>query len=74
LKSHDQKNLFVTEEREAKPDKLGDVLQILEKHVGFAALATAIDKAAPSASRERGWSIAVSNRGNDWDLVIAATV
>ena len=36
-------SLFAAEEREAKLNKLGDVLQILEKHVDFAALAAAID-------------------------------
>jgi len=45
---------FAAEEREAKLDQLGDVLQLLEKHVDFAALATAIDQAAPRPSRERG--------------------
>lgn len=47
-------SLFAAEEREAKLDQLGDVLQVLEQHVDFAALATAIDQAAPRPSRERG--------------------
>jgi IS5 family transposase len=42
------------EEREAKLDKLGDVLQVLEQHVDFAALAAAIDQKAPRPSREKG--------------------
>jgi IS5 family transposase len=42
------------EERVTKLDKLGDVLQVLEKHIDFAALAAAIDAAAPRPSRERG--------------------
>lgn len=49
-----KESLFAAEERETKLDKLGDVLQVLEKHVDFAALAAAIDKAAPRPSRERG--------------------
>lgn len=49
-----KESLFAAEERETKLDKLGDVLQILETHVDFAALAAAIDAAAPRPSRERG--------------------
>ena len=49
-----KESLFAAEERETKLDKLGDVLQILEKHVDFAALAASIDKAAPRPSREKG--------------------
>lgn len=49
-----KESLFAAEEREAKLNKLGDVLQILGKHVDFAALAAAIDLAAPRPSRERG--------------------
>lgn len=37
---------FAAEECEAKLDKLGDVLQVLVKHVDFAALAAEIDRAA----------------------------
>ncbi|WP_407081629.1 hypothetical protein [Methylomonas montana] len=48
-----KESLFAAEERETKLDQLGDVLQILEKHVDFAALAAAIDKAA-FGSREKG--------------------
>jgi len=47
-------SLFAPEEREARLDKLGDILQELEKHVNFAELAGAIDQAAPRPSRERG--------------------
>ncbi|HEX7988397.1 MAG TPA: IS5 family transposase [Duganella sp.] len=46
--------LFAAQEREAKPTKLGDALQVLERHVDFAALADALDKAAPRPGRERG--------------------
>jgi IS5 family transposase len=49
-----KESLFAEEERETKLDKLGDVLQTLEKHVDFTALASAIDAAAPRPSRERG--------------------
>jgi len=49
-----KESLFAAEEHETKLDKLGDVLQILDKHVDFAALAAAIDAAAPRPSRERG--------------------
>jgi hypothetical protein len=49
-----KESLFAAEEREAKLDKLGDVLQVLEKHVDFAALAKAIDQAAPRPSQEKG--------------------
>lgn len=49
-----KESLFAAEEREAKLNKLGDILQILEEHVDFAALAAAIDAAAPRPSRERG--------------------
>lgn len=49
-----KESLFAAEEREAKLDRLGDVLQVLEKHVDFAALAAAIDQAAPRPGRERG--------------------
>ena len=34
-----KKSLFAAEEREAKLDQLGDVLQLLERHVDFAVLA-----------------------------------
>lgn len=47
-------NLFAAQEREAKLTKLGDSLQELERLVDFAALADAVDNAAPRPSRERG--------------------
>jgi len=47
-------NLFAAQEREAKLTKLGDALQVLERHVDFAALAGAVDEAAPRPGRERG--------------------
>lgn len=42
-----KESLFAAEEREAKLDKLGDMPQLLEKPVDFAALAVEIDRAAP---------------------------
>jgi len=42
------------EEREAKLNKLGDVLQVLDKHIDFTALASAVDKAMPRPSRANG--------------------
>ena len=45
---------FAAEEREAKLNKLGDALQVMEQHVDFAALADEIDRAAPRPNRERG--------------------
>jgi len=47
-------SLFADQEREAKLNKLGDALRVMEKHVDFAALAAAVDRAAPRPSRERG--------------------
>lgn len=49
-----KESLFAAEQRETKLNKLGDILQILEKHVDFAALAEAIDAAAPRPTRESG--------------------
>ena len=49
-----KESLFAAEEREAKLDKLGDVLQLLDKHVDFAALAAAVDRAAPRPSPAKG--------------------
>jgi len=49
-----KESLFAAEEREAKLDKLGDVLQLLEKHVDFAALAAEIDRSAPRPSPAQG--------------------
>ena len=42
------------EERDAKLTTLGVALQVLERHVDFAALAGAVDEAAPRPGRERG--------------------
>lgn len=47
-------SLFADQEREAKLNKLGDALQVLEQHVDFKALAAEVDRAAPRPSRERG--------------------
>jgi len=49
-----KESLLAAEERETKLNKLGDTLQLLEKHVDFVALATAIDRAAARPSLERG--------------------
>lgn len=47
-------SLFADQEREAKLNKLGDALRVMEQHVDFTALAAEIDRAAPRPSRERG--------------------
>ncbi|MES2264726.1 MAG: IS5 family transposase [Pseudomonadota bacterium] len=47
-------SLFADQEREAKLNKLGDALRVMEQHVNFAALAEEVDRAAPRPSRERG--------------------
>jgi transposase, IS5 family len=47
-------SLFADQEREAKLNKLGDALRVMEQHVDFAALAEEVDRAAPRPSRERG--------------------
>src|SRR6195952_5651955 len=47
-------SLFADQEREAKLNKLGDALQVMEQHVDFAAIAAEVDLAAPPPSRERG--------------------
>ena len=49
-----KESLFAAEEREAKLDRLGDVLQVMERHVDFKALAAEVDRAAPRPGRERG--------------------
>jgi hypothetical protein len=46
-------SLFAEQEREAKLNKRGDALRILEQHVNFAALAAEVDSAAPRPGRER---------------------
>jgi IS5 family transposase len=47
-------SLFADQEREAKLNKLGDALRVMEQHVDFAALAAEVDHAAPRPGRERG--------------------
>jgi hypothetical protein len=47
-------NLFAAQEREARLTKLGLALQVLERHVDFAAMAASVDKAALRPGRERG--------------------
>jgi transposase, IS5 family len=47
-------SLFADQEREAKLNKLGDALLVMEQHVDFVALAQEVDRAAPRPSRERG--------------------
>ena len=47
-------SLFTAEEREAKLDCLGDMLQVMEWHVDFKALAAAVDRVAPRPGRESG--------------------
>ncbi|SMF96019.1 Transposase domain [Methylomagnum ishizawai] len=42
------------QEREARLDRLGDVLQEMEKYIDFKALAAEVDRAAPRPSRARG--------------------
>lgn len=49
-----KESLFAAEEREAKLDRLGDVLREMERHIDCKALAAEIDRAAPRPSRERG--------------------
>ena len=49
-----KESLFAAEEREARLNRLGDVLQLLEKHVDFATLAAGIDRAAPRPGPVRG--------------------
>ncbi|QXP88699.1 hypothetical protein [Methylococcus capsulatus] len=49
-----KESLFAAEEREARLDRLGDVLREMERHIDFKALASEIDRAAPRPGRERG--------------------
>lgn len=49
-----KESLFAAEEREAKLDRLGDTLQLMERHIDFKALAAEVDRAAPRPGRERG--------------------
>jgi hypothetical protein len=45
-------SLFVAQERDAKRNKLGDVLQVPDRHVDFVALAAEVDRAAPRPDRK----------------------
>ena len=47
-------NPYAAQEREAKPSRLGDMMQIMERHIDFTALAASVDQAAPRPGRERG--------------------
>ena len=47
-------SLFAAQERDAKRNKLGDVLEVLDRHVDFVALAAEVDRAAPRPDRSRG--------------------
>jgi len=47
-------SLFAAQERETKLTKLGNALQVLDRHVDFAALAAEVDRAAPRPDRSRG--------------------
>ena len=47
-------SLFADQEREAKLNKLGDTLRVMEQHVDFTALSDEVDRAAPRPSRELG--------------------
>jgi len=49
-----KESLFAAEEREAKLDRLGDVLRVMEEHVDFKALAAEMDRIVPRPGRERG--------------------
>jgi hypothetical protein len=47
-------SLFAAQERDAKQNKLGDVLQVLDRHVDVVALAAEVGRAAPRPDRSRG--------------------
>jgi len=47
-------SLFAASEREEKLNKHGDVLQTLEGHVDFVAIALSVDKAAPRSGGKKG--------------------
>jgi len=47
-------SLFAAQERGAKRNKLGDTLQVLDRHVDFGALAAEVDRAAPRPDRWHG--------------------
>ena len=48
-----KESLFAAQEREAKLDRLGDVLQVMEQQVDFKALAAEMDRVAPRPGRAR---------------------
>ena len=52
-----KESLFAAQEREAKLDRLGDVLQVMEQQVDFKALAAEMDRVAPRPGRARGGPI-----------------
>ena len=47
-------SLFAEQQREAKLNQLGDVLQVMAQHVDFATLAARVDLAAPRPGGECG--------------------
>ena len=47
-------SLVAAQERDAKRKKLGNTLQVLDRHVDFAALAAKVDRVAPRPGRSRG--------------------
>lgn len=53
-KSAVKTSLFAAEEREEKLDRKGDLLQVLGKHVDFAALSAELDKVAPRPANAQG--------------------
>jgi hypothetical protein len=44
-------SLFAAQEHDTRRNKLGDVLQVLDRHVDFVALAAEVDRAAPRPDR-----------------------
>jgi hypothetical protein len=66
-------SLFAAQEHEAKLSKLGDALEVMERHVDFAALAAAVDDAA--STEPCPWRpSAVSDGGDGADPFGSATV
>ena len=49
-----KESLLAAEGREAKLDRLEEVLPVLNRHLDFAMLAAAIERAAPCPDRARG--------------------
>ena len=47
-------SLFSSQEREAKLNKLGDVLSVMNTHIDFAALAAELDRVVPRPSKLKG--------------------